>query len=145
MPIPTGPQTDLILIQADFAFGRLKDLFNAPAGSYHPNHLLQGGPDWSKHQVEAEIALIEEAATYQEPMLLVIEAPMLNRELGPVKGTWPFRPFPHAHPVPVRFANQSYRIGGCHLANPLLGDDSDWLIGTNSQHKGDLLPLQPDP
>jgi hypothetical protein len=105
MPIPTGPQTDLILVQADFTFGSFKDLFNTPSGSHNPNHLLQSGPDWSKHQVKAEIALIEETSTDQEPMPLVILPTRLNRKFGPVKDTRPFRPFPHTHPVPVRLAN----------------------------------------
>src|SRR5947207_15467450 len=63
MPVPGSPQTDLVVIEPDFLFGCLEDLLDFPAGSCHPDHLLQCCPPWPIHQVECEFCPIRDTTT----------------------------------------------------------------------------------
>src|SRR5947207_2773379 len=120
MPVPGSPQTDLVVIEPDFLFGCLKDLLDFPASSCHPDHLLQRCPPWSIHQVECEFCPSSDTATDEQPMLVILDPPMENGQAGPIRDTWPFGSFSHAHCLPVLLAKQWDAVFDSDQAHALL-------------------------
>lgn len=63
MPIPAVPAAYLILVQPDLALGGFEAFFNRPAGSGHPNHVLQGAALGHIGHVVSDVFWIGDATT----------------------------------------------------------------------------------
>src|SRR5262245_32465028 len=67
MAIPAGPTPDLIVIQADFAFGGFKTALNRPARAGHLDGCCQGGGLRGKDDKGRQSRRIAQTAPDQQP------------------------------------------------------------------------------
>src|SRR3954453_1941392 len=101
MAMPAGPGAHLVVVQADFAFGRFKRSLDGPPCARHPNQIGQAGRLGSQRKIKGERLRLRELAADQQPLLPAALGIRPIGQPGPVIQPRPLRPLTGTQPLPA--------------------------------------------
>ena len=67
MSMPAMPRARLVVVEAEFALGRFKTVFDGPATAFDPHQLLGGRPQRAPRREESHVTIGDRAADHQAP------------------------------------------------------------------------------